>query len=67
MRLTTEIEQETDGRWIAEILELPGVMTYGKTPQEALSKVKALALHTLADMMEHGEIIDFSDLSFAAA
>ena len=67
MQLTTEIEQETDGRWIAEILELPGVMTYGNTPQEALSKAKVLALHTLADMMEHGEIIDFSDLSFAAA
>ena len=67
MQLTTEIEQETDGRWIAEILELPGVMTCGKTPQEALSKVKALAMHTLADTVEHGEIIDLSDLSFAAA
>jgi predicted RNase H-like HicB family nuclease len=44
-----EIEQEVDGRWIAEIGDLPGVMAYGKTPEEAQGKVQALALRVLAD------------------
>ena len=50
-----EIEREEDGRWIAEIPDLPGVMTYGKTREEALDKAKALALRVLADRLEHGE------------
>lgn len=50
-----EIEREDDGRWIAEILELPGVMGYGNTRDEAISKVEALALRVLADRLEHGE------------
>lgn len=50
-----EIEREEDGRWIAEIPDLPGVMTYGRTRDEAVSKVKALALRALADRVEHGE------------
>ncbi len=47
--LTIEFEQEKDGRWIAEILELPGVMVYGATQQEAHEKVETLALRVLAE------------------
>lgn len=53
--LKVEIEQEVDGRFIAEIPELPGVMAYGQTREEALAKVEALALRTLADRLEQGE------------
>jgi predicted RNase H-like HicB family nuclease len=52
-----EIDKEDDGRWIAEIPDLPGVMVYGKTREEAISKVQALALRVLADRIEHGEEI----------
>jgi len=52
-----EIEREDDGRWIAEVPDLPGVMTYGQSREEAVSKVKALALRALADRLEHGEEI----------
>jgi predicted RNase H-like HicB family nuclease len=52
-----EIERENDGRWIAEIPSLPGVMAYGSTRKEAVSKVEALALRVLADRLEHGEKI----------
>jgi predicted RNase H-like HicB family nuclease len=52
-----EIEREDDGRWIAEVPDLPGVMVYGKTRQEAIAKVEALALRVLADRLEHGEEI----------
>jgi len=55
--MNIEIEREDDGRWIAEVPELPGVMTYGDTREEAVSKVKALALRVLADRLEHGEMI----------
>lgn len=55
--MRVEIEQEEDGRWIAEVPDLPGVMAYGHTRAEALSKVKALALRVLADRLEHGEEI----------
>ena len=48
-----EIEREEDGRWIAEIPELPGVMAYGDSRDEAISKVEALALRVLADRLEH--------------
>jgi len=44
-----ELEQEEDGRWIAEVVDLPGVVVYGKTPEEATAKAQALALRTLAD------------------
>ena len=53
--LRIEIEQEDDGRWIAEIPALPGVMAYGVSQDEARAKVEALALRTLADRLEHGE------------
>ena len=52
-----EIEREEDGRWIAEIPELPGVMVYGASRNEAISKAEALALRILADRLEHGEEI----------
>jgi predicted RNase H-like HicB family nuclease len=52
-----EIEREEDGRWIAEIPELPGIMVYGDSRNEAISKAEALALRVLADRLEHGEEI----------
>ena len=55
--MIVEIELEEDGRWIAEVPDLPGVMTYGHTREEAISKAKALALRALADRLEHGEDI----------
>jgi len=50
-----EVEREKDGRWIAEVPELPGVMAYGKTQAQALAKVEALALRVIADRLDHGE------------
>jgi predicted RNase H-like HicB family nuclease len=68
MTFTVEIEREDDGRWIAEVLELPGVLTYGQTPEEAKTKVQALALRVVADRLEHGEAgPDPLSISFAAA
>jgi predicted RNase H-like HicB family nuclease len=55
MPLTIEIEQEDDGRWIAEVRELPGVLSYGRTRQEAIDRVQALSLRVLADRLDHGE------------
>ena len=52
-----EIDREKDGRWIAEVPELPGVMAYAKTRAQALAKVEALALRVIADRLEHGESI----------
>ena len=55
MRLTIETERETDGRWIAEVPELPGVLAYGATQDEALARVEALALRVFAEQLDHGE------------
>ena len=55
MKLSIETELEADGRWIAEVPELPGVLAYGATQGEAMLKVEALALRVLADQLEHGE------------
>ncbi|MEA2338760.1 MAG: hypothetical protein QOE82_2767 [Thermoanaerobaculia bacterium] len=52
-----DIEREEDGRWIGEVAELPGVLTYGATREEAVAKTKALAFRVLADRLEHGEDI----------
>ncbi len=52
MTLTIEYEQEDDGRWLAEVLELPGVLVYGQTAEEAITRVQALALRVLADQIE---------------
>lgn len=50
-----EIEREDDGRWIADVVDLPGVMAYGQTREEAVERAKALSLRVLADRLEHGE------------
>ena len=55
--LKIEIDREEDGRWIAEIPELPGVMAYGVTEDEARGKAMALAFHVMADRLDHGEQI----------
>ena len=55
--MNIEVEREEDGRWIAGIPDLPGVMVYGQSRAEAISKVKALALRVLADRLEHGETV----------
>ena len=65
--LRIEIEQETDGRIIAEVPELPGVMAYGRTREEAVARVEALALRTLADRVEQGEPIPELPQIFSAA
>ena len=52
---TLETEQETDGRWIAEVPELPGVLTYGASRDEAASKAEVLALRVIAERLESGE------------
>jgi predicted RNase H-like HicB family nuclease len=57
MTFRVEIEQEEDGRWIAEVVELPGVLAYGKTSEEAKAKVQALALRVLADRLEASGIL----------
>lgn len=53
--MNIEVEREDDQRWIAEVPELPGVMVYGHSREEAISKVKAFALRVLADRLENGE------------
>lgn len=68
MTFLIETEQEADGRWIAEVVELPGVLAYGQTVEEAKAKVQALALRVVADRIEHGEAgTDLLNISFAAA
>lgn len=67
MKFTIEREQEEDGRWIAEVVELPGVLAYGQTPDEAVAKVQALALRVIADRLEHGEVTSSLYIAFAAA
>ena len=56
MNLAVETEQEADGRWLAEIAQIPGVLAYGTTRQEAISRDEVLALRVLADQLEHGEM-----------
>lgn len=68
MTFKVEIEQEEDGRWIAEVVDLPGVLAYGKTADEAKAKVQALALRVIADRLEHGEAgPDLLSISFPTA
>lgn len=55
MNLNIELEQESDGRWIADVPDLPGVLSYGQSREEALAHVQALALRVLAERLEHGE------------
>lgn len=63
-----ELEQEDDGRWLAEVVDLPGVLAYGETQQVALARVQALALRVIAERLEHGETApDLLSISFNAA
>ncbi len=55
MKFTIETEREEDGRWIAELLEIPGALAYGGTLGEAIAKAQALGLRVIADRLEHGE------------
>ena len=55
MKFTIETEQETDGRWIAEVMELPGVMVYGLTVEDEVARVRALAERVIAERVEWGE------------
>ncbi|MEM8557308.1 MAG: type II toxin-antitoxin system HicB family antitoxin [Bacteroidota bacterium] len=66
--MTIEIEREDDGRWLAEVMELPGVMTYGETREQATAQAKALALRVIADRLDHGEDVpDIAPLFAEAA
>ncbi|MCX5813821.1 MAG: type II toxin-antitoxin system HicB family antitoxin [Proteobacteria bacterium] len=68
MRFSVEIEQEEDGRWIAEVTDLPGAMAYGRNPEEAMAKAQALALRVIAERLEHGEqYLTDLNITFAAA
>lgn len=60
-----EVEREDDGRWIAEVPDLPGVMVYGTTRRDALAKAEALALRVIADRLDHGESVPELDELFA--
>jgi predicted RNase H-like HicB family nuclease len=66
-RLIVEIEREDDGRWMAEVLALPGVLAYGTTREEAVAKCEALALRVLADRLEHGEAVPELSVLFEPA
>lgn len=67
MKLTVEYEQEEDGRWLAEVKELPGVLAYGKDPDKAASRAQALALRVVADRLESGESAPTLMFTFEAA
>ena len=63
-----ETERESDGRWIAEVPDLPGTLAYGASEDEAIAKVQALALRVVADRLEHGEAgREYLSISFIAA
>ncbi len=55
MQLTLEVEREDDGRWLAEVVQLPGALAYGASADEAMAKAEALALRALAERLEHDE------------
>ena len=55
MDFTIEYERENDGRWLAEVPQLPGVLSYGSSPEEAMARAEVLALRVLAERLEHGE------------
>jgi predicted RNase H-like HicB family nuclease len=55
--ITVDVEREDDGRWIAEIESLPGVLAYGQDREGAIARAQALALRILADRLDHGEAI----------
>ena len=65
--LTVEIDLEEDGRWIGEVPALPGVLTYGRTAEEATANAEVLALRVIADRIEHGEPVPAEARDFFAA
>ena len=68
MTFTIELEREDDGRWLAEVSALPGVMCYGRDRNDAVARIQALALRVIAERLEHGEApAEFLNVSFQAA
>jgi len=65
MLLRVILDREDDGRWLAEVNELPGVLVYGQTGDDAIAKAKALSLRDLADRIEHGEAVPEMDELFS--
>jgi len=63
--LTIEIQQEVDGRWIAEVTDLPGALAYGDTREDAISRAEALAFRVLAERLENGEAVPEIEQLFA--
>ncbi len=67
MPFTIETEREDDGRWLAEVMDLPGVLAYGQTRQEAVERAQVLCLRVVADRIEHGEAVPEVSGVFAVA
>lgn len=68
MHFSIEYQREEDGRWLAEVPQLPGVLAYGASPEEAMAKAEVLALRVLAERLEHSESAPQSiTITFAAA
>src|SRR5437868_15274988 len=67
MQLTIEVDRGQDGRYIAEIVDLPGVIVYGQAGEEAIARVQVLALRVLADRLEHGEPLPDGAQAFSVA
>jgi predicted RNase H-like HicB family nuclease len=68
MQFTVETEREIDGRWIAEVIEIPGVMKYGDSKEQAVAQAEALALRVLAERIENGEqVVEPIHIVFEAA
>jgi len=67
MKLSLEVEQEQDGRWIAEVPDLPGVLAYGASRQQAIANAEALAFRVLAERIENGEPVPQIPMMFAVA
>ena len=67
MTLTVELEQDVDGRWMAEVTDIPGALAHGQSREEAFTRAQALALHALADKLGHGELASETTITFQAA
>ncbi|WPL16099.1 hypothetical protein Thiowin_01044 [Thiorhodovibrio winogradskyi] len=67
MQMTVQTERESDGRWLAEVIDIPGAMQYGQTREEAVARAEALALRVMAERIEQGEPpIEPIQVTFAA-
>jgi predicted RNase H-like HicB family nuclease len=62
-----DLEQEADGRWVAEVTDLPGALAYGQTKEQAIARAEALALRVLAERLEHGEPLPALDGVFTVS